>query len=444
MAISVLTVRIIGANIFGKYQYCLAIVEFPAVLYSGFDRIINRFSATERYEDQLKLLLSSYFVHFIVSLVIFFIFFIHFNLYPYLNFAFLNITNNEGEKIFYLTFLFCFISGILNTITTYLNGIRKIQLSQYASLAISVLNFLFVLFLYFIRTNNKSDITQLLVGRTFILLALIIVIIFNFKDLFIKLFFMLLNPKEIKKSLIFTFEKHFKDHASHYQITEILGYLKDRIAILILGNFGHFSGATFYEIIKNVISILRKFFVQMFNVFIPQIVYSHDKNKDQFVKRFKYFSHGQFFITCLAAVGIIFVTSLILKIYSLENLKSYYFITYLECLTLVVTAWANSNNFALEMFKDSKSIMEAAIGRTLIVSILSPILISKFEVTGAAWALLTSTISNILFLCFKNRKNALWSNYENIQCSFVFAITVVILYFCIDISFKLYSQFLII
>lgn len=436
---SILTIRLMGASIFGKYQYCLALVEFPSVFYNSFDRIINRFISLEAKENHHKLVYCSLFIHTAISLSMLAFCYLLFHFSEIETLLFSSIANPEGRMILIFSLSINFFSGIFNTMTTYLSGVRKIEMSQ----IITMVGHLFGLVSLAIVFLMKSDQTDVIVWglgiKVITLLLSILFVFYKFRTFFSKAFSAFLNPISNFEYLKYTIKEFFTTYAVHFQINEIFGHFKDRIGILILGYIGSFSNAAFYDILKNIISIPRKYFVQMFNVFIPKIIYSYSQDKEKFEQRFKYFCYFQTIISSFVALIIMLSIPLFIKIYSFENLKDYYVLAYFECLTLILTSWANNNNFSLEIKKDSKTLMQAGIGRGLIIGILSPILILKYEVIGASGALLISTIFLIVFLCIKTRADFLWKIKDNFNNLKIFLLFAFLLYFFIDYSFYLYK-----
>lgn len=440
--ISVITFRIIGGELFGKYQYFIALIEFPGVFYNSFDRIINRFSSIEVQEGHIKMVTSSLFMHFVFSVLTLLVLLIICKITILTRFLFQIDFSWFEFKILILVFISVTLIGILNTLTTFLNGIREIQLAQSISLKITLLNLVSLIVIYASKLNKTSALATLILAKTVITVIFIILVYLKKKSFFQNVVKTFQSYSQLKSSLTSTMKTYFKDYALHFQINEIFGYFKDRLAILLLGQQGMYVGAAFYEVIKNIISIPRKFFVQMFTIFVPQIIYSYEKNRDYFIKRFRYFCNGQMIITALTAVIILFLNGAIIKLYKFDNLKTHYYLTFFECMTLSLSAWANSNNFTLEIAKDSKTLMYASIGRASIVLLLTPLLISKYQYIGPAMALFISTVLLVLFLSYKTKSYELWNLKNNFINLITFAATSIVLYFTIDISFNFYTKVL--
>lgn len=436
---SIIMIRLMGPTYFGKYQYCLAITEFPAVFYSGFDRIINRFITLVPKERHHSLVYSSFFIHIVSTILFLIIICLCFYIRPLENLLFSSISNTDGKKILIFSLLITFLSGVFSTMTTYMSGIRMIKTSQMIIMSSHIFGLLLFIILFFNRSRVTDIITQALGIKIIGLIMPISFVIFKFKIFFYKVFGLFLRPISSFENFKYTVKNYFNHYAFHFQITDIFGHFKDRIGILILGHLGSFSGAAYYEIIKNIIALPRKYFSQMFNLFIPKIIHSYTADEVKFAQRFKYFCYVQTIFSIIFALVILLSTSLIIKVYSFENLKDYYFLTYLECLTLILTAWANNNYFSLEIGTKSRDIMQAGLGRGLIIGILSPYLILKHGAIGSSFALLLSTIFLVLFLSIKNKRDSLWAIKDNLNILKLFLISTAVLYFTIAPSFTFYK-----
>ena len=437
---SLLTVRLFEVELFGVIQFYLAISELPTILVSEFNRIINRFGALESRENREKLFVSAMTSQLLGNMLLLVFGFLLF-LSPMLSQKAIGTSADSAPQTFWLFIFYLFTNlsmTLFNGVNVYLLALKKLVLSQLNQTLLIFLNSLVLISLLLSEVDKFNAVYAVLTFRNIVMLVLF-VCLFRHIRLAGELKLQTLSLSFIKESFLFTYHTYFKSYAIHFQVHSVFGFLKDKVAVLILGSLSNFEGAAYYQILRSLYAIPRKFVPVMFQTFTSTLVSLHEKAPEAFKGKFLKSNFLQLGANVVIAFVCLFFTSFILIIYDLPNSDQIYWIAFFQAVNLIYSAHANTMNFVLDLEKDSKGLMYAAILRSTFVTIASFFLIARYGAVGAASAIALSCLLLVIFLSLRGRKSSLWKPQYNLYLLFVSIPIAGLLYLSVPLSQSLYD-----
>lgn len=405
---SVIFVRAVGADMYGLFKYLLAILEIPDIFINQLDKTSLRFNVELDLRGRINLLFFNlktrlkFSVPFFLGVFVYFAFIKDKALWFPDSWADLTF----GLLVLTLSIAWTFAQSINSTLSTFVTSMDRAEINQVLNLVSSVITLILGAILYFAVDTEKYKLIILFISMR--LLITIGMVVYNVywihkNQTSVKNLFKIAREAASPSTMQLTKEM-LKGYALPLQLNTIIGWLKDRIAVFLLGSAGEMAAVGHFEIIRTLYNFPKKFFPRLMNLLLPRAVKSYQNSKDEFKKKFKELFLIQFVFALVSGLGIILLSPYILKAYNLPHSKSLFLFIWIYAINLLCSAVSNANNFLIEINNKAVYLLQAAVVRIILVIPLT-IYFTKVDTTlGAAVAVTVSTFgANILLTHLANK-----------------------------------------
>lgn len=330
---NILLIRYIGLEIFGKYQYLVALLAFIDFGYASFDSIIRRFFVEEQIDQQKNIVWSNLIIKIVSYCLIGGAVFI----YGYLSKEFLS----EHYELLAILLIYFFFNNILNTITAVAQGLEMYSVINLTNMVLNTFIFLIFLSVYLLRLFPTSEFLFFYIGLNG-LMALGKLSFFSYSIHREKP-----NLFKVPKVLFFDL---FRDGVWNYRayfspliMGNLCGYVINFVPSLILGSKQEFENISYLEIIKKIFRFIHKLVPTTVRTMLATIVAR--KKESDFPQKWRSYALSYISFSIIAGLGMFFFSVPIMSIYKVEYVSTLKYLFALYAFYLSLGAWSQSTEF---------------------------------------------------------------------------------------------------
>lgn len=404
---SIVKFRYFQAEVMGILGYYTALSQFPSIFYGSFTRLYIRFmpTATPRRQGEIFLAGALYQIGFLILLGVLIL--------PVMaaipGFRLWNGRITEGGANYGYIFWFLIAvlplsmsQGILAAAQRSLQRYSAFQAVNLAFMTVMILGTLAVTIWVTDRQSGMRALLWLQIAATGGAVSMLALDLGHNSTLWSETRQVLPAWRSICKNV---YHAYIKGYTLPLQFTAIFAYVKENVAVIILGQAGMMSDAGLYNVATKIYTLPRKFIPGLVDVFMPRMVLSAGRDPEMFKEKYGMLSWAQFL--SFSAIGTLIFLALPLfgMILNIENSQSLKFVFYLFSINLLVSSIAQINKNIIMLGEDTRWFFLTSLVRSIMVTLITAILIPAFKSTGASLALVISSLFVAIMLSIETRKS---------------------------------------
>lgn len=409
--------RYFGAALMGLVSYFGALGEFPGAFYSNFNRGLQRFLPTAGKPERVEIFLATFFFQ-VVFVAGFFAVLGGIVLgLPRLAFWRNHVSVDGAAAEFVVPFtaviiVLVLLQGVLGSLMSAMHRYLEIQIMKVVqnlvqfgvigAMSLFVADRLQGLWIYFWMTSG-------VIAASVLFMAVRALPWLEFGAYFAEK-----ESGRLRGAIARVYRTQFLPYIMPKQVTSILAYVKENIAVLFLGHLGLMADAGVFNLANKLYGLPRRFIPGIVGMMLPKLVVLAETNKARFRAKYNDFSWMQFGIHVATATGLFLAVPLIRKIFHVENAPELALVFCLFSSNLVVNAIGNANFNIIELSKDMRWYMLAVSVRIVVLVLINLALIPRLGNIGATVSLLISTLVVTVMQSWDTRKTELWDWRHNI------------------------------
>lgn len=374
---SILIVRLLGAELYGKYIYLTALIAILPIWYTAFDQILIRFAPEESTEKKIELLKGVIFLKILFFLLLSSIFSIYIFTFER------NFIQQDNIFLLVMILLLCkeFITIFQTSYSAIINIYEKYISLTFASVANSII---YLLFIFIISFQNFSHKKILFLMTFFMLTGTFLTYLFSrhLANKLLKINYSLYNISLSNIKNIFVRNKIM--YFGPLQFTNIQSYLKLYLAQLLLANFTTYTNVAYYELIRKIFTITHKFIPKIMDLFIPSLIYKKNQDHLKFLFHLKQYSMFYFLSVSLLALLLFYNSNILFNVYNLEYTKDAQLMTFIFSMNLIVLSISNFHGLVQKTSSNTIWIAIASFIHSTFGSLIMYLLVQKYNMVGAA------------------------------------------------------------
>jgi len=380
---SIILVRMLGTEMYGKYIYIVAIAAMLPIWYSALDSILIRFGPLKNVAIKIIYLKSIIAVKLLIFLVLVFAL----SYYIYL-FEEEVVRNDSLILIVVLLIAKEFISIFKASFAAVVNIYEKYYFLALVSFINALAYLMFVSGASIICADDENFLVYI-VSYTLIAATITLIVSrtaankllgveYGVFDIRIKDFSNLYSEGKIK-------------YFGPLQLVSIQSYIKLYLPQILLGDLSTFNNVAYYEIARKIYKIVHSFIPKILNLFMPTIIKEKDDNFLNFVKQFKKYSIAYVLMIFFISSVLLYMNAHISKLYIIENVETWSLLFFVFSVDLVLAAIGNLHNIIIRIGDNTVGILNASILRTFIGGIIMYYLIQDYGIEGAGYGKMVDT-----------------------------------------------------
>lgn len=388
---SVLTVRLMGASLFGQLSYLLAILALTPSFYSVFDNTLIRFMGTLAPRRQRRLLLfvlACKTAAMILSMAGVAGWYFLGN-----DRAFTEVLSNPYMLAFgicvWVTLPMELVSRSLEAVMQSLEMYRKtiyIRVSQAASLL------LVNLALWAAATRGQDVLLwrgghQVLSGLSLLAFTVIALRKAGWWSAL-----RATGRTDNARDFAFSYRNYFRPYSQPLAVGLLFEYAKNHLPSLLLAHTTSYETVSYYKVFRNLFEISKKTLPKIANTLLPSVVKLKASNP-RFAAKYTRYSQLYMILIGAVALGIFLFHSLILRIYKLEAGYDASWTALLFSLCLLVATFGFILNYLILLEKDTTpQYYISSVGGVSYIALLFAFM--RFGIIGVTAALLVKGVIN--------------------------------------------------
>lgn len=395
---SILFVRMIGADIYGRYVYITAFIAIIPIWYNSFDQILIRFGSLEEQRLQqtyLKATIIIKILFFFISASTLMIYLVEFENH-YLQ--------NEVFRIVILTLMFKEFIAIFNTsFSTIININKKYILLSIFSLLNVLIYFCSVCLLYFL---GQKDQEVLIYTTNIKWIGALIVTCATFFSSYKLLNQSFISYFRISKSEFLTiFSKEKLKYFVPLQLVTIQSYFKLYLPNIFLGNLTSYENVSYFEITRKLFSIIHKFAPKILKIFIPSLLELKEKNYKLFESNYLKYSYTYFVSISFISILMLLLDSYIAQLFNLDYNSKLHTVYFLFSLDLMLGAIIGIYTIHTLLSESTMGILNASLAKTIIGTAIMYFLVNKIGLFGAVYGKMIDSVIILSLLVYHSYKD---------------------------------------
>lgn len=403
LAGSIVTVRYLGGDLYGAYQFFVAWVAVMLLFVQFWDTGISRFVPTADFDRQVDIvfgvfcckLVSFGTTAFIAAVVVL---------------AFLSDSPLFLDRIIdpalmtvivilILELPFAFISSTFNQTLVALQHFRRILIYSLVR-AFAVLVWTIFVAIVWVPAI-PTGLIAILVGRMAIQVVSTAWLGWTLGRLnpgFFSAFVRRIGAPSA--AFIMLREVDYRRYTLPFVVTTLSAYVRDQLPSIALGAYASLNDVAVYRIVASVFQFLFTFFVNTGRFLLPGLVKARNIDADHFDYRFALIS--SFYLATMAVIaGILLVFNrLLLSIWGLEPRPFVELLFIFIGLNLIVDAAASIEVIGFSLGKDMRRMIPGSVGRAVIQAAIVFALTPSLGLTGPAVGLLAGTTWLYVFMAW--------------------------------------------
>jgi len=294
-------------------------------------------------------------------------------------------------------------------------GMGKLLYAQMADLTSNLIGLSLLLILWFDSVDKQLGVTLILsfqAGIPLITAGALLFIGVRSKDLpMAKIFQNLINWKSECQPMV---RKKIWNYTLPLQAAAVFAYLKENLAILVLGQANYLSNAGVYQLVTRIYLVPRKFIPGLMEKLAPKLVKVLNRDKVEFYNRYNTFCNYQFLAYAAVSTLIMTSTPAIIWIFKIQT-NQVYWLLLLFSMNLLFSSIAQMNINIIMLGESTINFLYTSIARSIVVVILTTVLVSKYQMLGAGAALLSSSIFVAALLAIETKGTDLFDWKKNLR-----------------------------
>jgi len=386
---SILIVRILGADIYGKYIYIIAIISSLPIWYISFDQVLVKFGSVESVENKIQYVKGIIVLKTMIffAVLIFLIMYLYFFEEEFLN-----------SKLFLFVILVLIVKQLVDlvqkTFATIVNVYEKYLLLSFTTVAKSIIYAMFISLMYFLEIESKVLLYYICI---FTLIASFVTLFMTIKyanNLLMKKYSIFhVNIIDIRTVL----DKDKLKYFGPLQLVSIQSYLKKYLPQLLLGNMSSFSDVAYFEILRKSYQIIHKFIPKMMDLFFPSLIIRKKRDENKFTIFLKNYSKIYFLFVSLLSISIFIFSKQLLTSFDLQYTFEAQQISFILSLNLIVLSISYFYNVVQRTSSSTKYIFYGTTMNSILGSLVMFYLINQFGIIGAAMGILFGSVILSIF-----------------------------------------------
>ena len=386
---SILIVRILGADIYGKYIYIIAIISSLPIWYISFDQVLVKFGSVESVENKIQYVKGIIVLKTMIffAVLIFLIMYLYFFEKEFLN-----------SKLFLFVILVLIVKQLVDlvqkTFATIVNVYEKYLLLSFTTVAKSIIYAMFISLMYFLEIESKVLLYYICI---FTLIASFVTLFMTIKyanNLLMKKYSIFhVNIIDIRTVL----DKDKLKYFGPLQLVSIQSYLKKYLPQLLLGNMSSFSDVAYFEILRKSYQIIHKFIPKMMDLFFPSLIIRKKRDENKFTIFLKNYSKIYFLFVSLLSISIFIFSKQLLTSFDLQYTFEAQQISFILSLNLIVLSISYFYNVVQRTSSSTKYIFYGTTMNSILGSLVMFYLINQFGIIGAAMGILFGSVILSIF-----------------------------------------------
>jgi O-antigen/teichoic acid export membrane protein len=428
---SVIIVRYLGAELYGGYQYFIAITAFPAMFYSQFDSALNRFLPELNKQDKVGLLLAIVAYKYIILLTLILLFFILSIIFPKIIFWQNNYIVNDYQLKFVFNCMVALIpiELINSSLNTYASGLLKIITVQVIRVCSSIARLLVLLLVLWNSISIQKGIEIISISQVIIagIVTLSWFILFTrWGDFWVNLYS--ISFYQYIHLIKYYSKTYVKRYIMPLQAGNVFAFVKEYLPLIIMGQQSFYTTIAYYEVIRKFFNLANKVIPLLFASLLPKIVNNARTNPNLFVRRFHCFSWFNVSFHLIIGLGLFLTHSIWLELYNFEVTHLMTVLILIFFVNLVVLGLSKTSTYIVLLSESTKPLFISSLVRSIVVTICIFILTPIYFAKGAALSLLIASLVNAFIINIYASKSRYYSWLNTIlQILFSF---VIMLFIC--------------
>lgn len=409
--------RYFGATFMGLIGYFGALGELPSAFYSNFNRGLQRFLPTAAPMRRVEIFIATFFFQ-VVFLALFFAVLTAIALtIPKWAFWRSHMVLEGGNVGFVVNFtgaiiILILVQGVLSSLMSAMHLYLEVQILKLAQCAVQLAAFLALTWMSAGKLKGLWIYYWMMTG--IIVVSSLYMASRAARWLKFKEYFAELKPGGLRLAIVSVYREQFLPYTLPKQVTSILAYVKENIAVIFLGHMGLLADAAVFNLANKMYGLPRRFLPGIVSMMLPKLVVLAETNKARFRSKYNDFSWAQFGLHIIAATALFAGIPIIRKLFHVENAPELTVVFYLFSANLVINAVGNANFNIIELSKDMRWYMLSVAVRIVVLVSINIFLIPRMGNIGATVALVISTVVVTAMQSWDTRKTELWDWRHNI------------------------------
>jgi O-antigen/teichoic acid export membrane protein len=382
---SVITVRILGANLFGQLTYLLAVLALTPSFYSVFDNTLVRFAGglAPRRQRRLfvfviccktmALVLSS------LGIAVWYLMgrdkrLVEVIADPYMATFALAVCLTLPMELFSRS-----LESVMQSLEMY-GRTMYLRVSQAASM-------LMLNLVLWLTASHGREVLLWRAGHYFISgISLLIYACWALREAGWWRKIRRVGRTDMAKDFIFSYRMYFKPYSQPLSVGLLFEYAKSNLPSLLLAHATTYENVAYYRVFKNLFEISKKTLPKIANTLLPTIVRMKESDA-RFESGYLRFSRLYMTLIGVVALGTFLFHPLILRIYHLQVNQEASWTSLLFSLCLITGTFGFILNFRMLLEKDTiPQYYISTVGGVSYIALL--VLLTPFGMIGATLALL--------------------------------------------------------
>lgn len=231
----------------------------------------------------------------------------------------------------------------------------------------------------------------------------------------------ILRPSEIRRIVASVYHEQLKYYTLPHQYTALVSYVKENLAVLLLGQMGMLADAGLYNLANRIYAVPRRLIPSVVDLMLPKFIKMAETEKERFRSRYNDFTWLQFALHAAMATGLFAGLPILQWIFGVEGQKKMGLIFFLFSANLAINALTHSNRIVMELGKDMRWYALSVTIRMVVVVGITFLLVPLMGSAGATLALALSTLVVFLMMAWDTRRTDLMDWNNNIRQFLVWA-----------------------
>jgi O-antigen/teichoic acid export membrane protein len=413
----VIKFRFFQAELMGVLGYFVAVSNLPPAFYENFSRLITRFVPTATPRHRAEILLVSFCCQLAILIAFGVIAIAAAGLFEGARFW-----HGHGIDPRLSYFMAGFVLAIvpINMLSSFfgacLNAWQRYQSLQVIDIVVLSINLLVTVFV--VLTTTDLILGLKITTASTVLTALIL--------LFIRfgMFWRIsgiwgemreLHPRTWPQAFRSVYHEGIRRYTSPMQLTGLFWYLSENLAVFVFARMGLMREAGIYSLVGRIYGVPRKFIPQLISVIFPRLVVSKERDEEAFRRKYVLLSWGK--LGAHAVIGTVLLASypLIVKIVNLPHDGTVLFLFAAFSFNLLLHAIVISNSNVIMLSTDTRWVLLTTGLRAIVISVVTFALVPTLKASGAAIALVISSVISMAMYVFETRREGTLSLGVNMR-----------------------------
>ena len=408
---AIVTIRYLGSELFGTLQYFTSVASVPTIFYSYLSYALIRFVPVVAGRRKTELFLGSLLIQLAVLVSFLVVVALISAALPAARFWTLDKPMSEQQTSWLLLLLVPYMSLMLvnNALQAQTAGLQRVTASQIIAVAGNALTLMLLAVVSAKVPESGWGVVLVLGVRTVSRLFTLAINAFHLaratpfpREL---LSIPLAEWLPISRGV---YREYIRTYALPLQISSAFAFLKEHLAVLVLGQTGQLSWVAYYDILNKAYEVPRKFLPDLVRALVPRMVVAMAEAPAQFRRQFARFAWLQLGFNAAVGTALLAGYPILLAVFGLDAPPEVAWIAFLFSATLLVSTVGLTSAYLIMLGEDSRPQMAASIVRSLVLTGLTVALVPAYDAVGAAAALLASTVVSGAMLSIATGSSGAW------------------------------------